>query len=204
MPRWAYRTFGCIPASPGADFSDLDILVAAGLNAQPDVNAIGALQLATRKAAPYLATAAARGPAFTELPPTELGNDPSGGSTGWLLTQAYEQMLATRHVGRARAHKVLHHKQPHLVPLLDNVTAGIYQAAREPGSRGGLNLWQYVRAENNDSRAEFEDLRDWFARQAARRGGAPLGLPRLHDILLWLKAKGPQWDEAVTLGTALS
>jgi hypothetical protein len=48
-PRWAYRTYDCIPASPGPDFSDLDILVAAGLNGELDVAAIGALQLATRR-----------------------------------------------------------------------------------------------------------------------------------------------------------
>ena len=49
-PKWGYRTFDCIPASPGAEFSDLDILVAAGLNAQLDVNAIVALRLATGRA----------------------------------------------------------------------------------------------------------------------------------------------------------
>jgi hypothetical protein len=59
-PRWAYRTYDCMPASPGPDFSDLDILVAAGLNGELDVAAIGALQLATRRAGPYLAQAAVR------------------------------------------------------------------------------------------------------------------------------------------------
>ena len=84
-PRWGYRTFDCIPASPGAGFSDLDILVAAGLNAQLGVNAIGALQVATRQAGPLLAAAAERGPAFTELPLEELADAPPPGSTGWLL-----------------------------------------------------------------------------------------------------------------------
>lgn len=79
-PKWGYRTFDCIPPSPGADFSDLDILVAAGLNAQLGVNAIGALQVATRQAAPLLAEAAERGPVFTELPLDELTGTPPPGT----------------------------------------------------------------------------------------------------------------------------
>ena len=37
--------------------------------------------------------------------------------------QAYKQMHTVGYVGLARAHKVLHHKQPLLVPLMDNLTA---------------------------------------------------------------------------------
>jgi hypothetical protein len=51
-PRWAYRTYDCIPASPGETFSDLDILVAAGLNARLTAWSIAAAQLAVRRAAP--------------------------------------------------------------------------------------------------------------------------------------------------------
>jgi len=87
-PRWGYRTFDCVPASPGPDFSDLDILVAAGLNGELDVAAIGALQLATRRAAPYLAEAADRGQEFGRLTLAELADNPPAGTTGWLLDRA--------------------------------------------------------------------------------------------------------------------
>jgi hypothetical protein len=30
VPRYAYRTYDCVPASDGARFSDLDLLVTAG------------------------------------------------------------------------------------------------------------------------------------------------------------------------------
>jgi hypothetical protein len=29
-PKWGYKTYDCIPASPGPQFSDLDIFVADG------------------------------------------------------------------------------------------------------------------------------------------------------------------------------
>ena len=64
------------PGFPWPGFSDLDILVAAGLNAQLGVNAIGALQVATRQAGPLLAAAAERGLAFTELPLDKLADAP--------------------------------------------------------------------------------------------------------------------------------
>jgi hypothetical protein len=100
-PRWGYRTYDCVPASPGPDFSDLDILVAAGLNGELDVAAIGALHLATRRAAPYLAQAAGRGQEFSRLTLSELADNPPAGTAGWLLSEAWQQMMSTPDVGRA-------------------------------------------------------------------------------------------------------
>src|SRR5258706_15854021 len=40
-PRWGYRTYDCIAASAGQEFSHLDILVAAGLNGRLDVASVG-------------------------------------------------------------------------------------------------------------------------------------------------------------------
>jgi Family of unknown function (DUF6308) len=193
-PRWGYRTYDCVPASPGPDFSDLDILVAAGLNGELDVAAIGALQLATRRAAPYLAEAADRGQELGRLTLAELADNPPAGTTGWLLDKAWKQMMSTPDVGRALTHKVLHHKRPALFPLLDRQTAGVLRPAGQPH---GWNAWQVIWADIDDSRAGFEELRAWFADLATARGGVPLELPRLHDILAWLKAAG-QWNAAVT------
>ena len=193
-PRWAYRTYDCIPASSGPDFSDLDILVAAGLNGELDVAAIGALQLATRRAGPYLAQAAAAGQEFDKLVLAELADNPAPGTTGWLLNQAWHEMISTPDVGRALTHKVLHHKQSALFPLLDRQTADVLRPAGQPH---GWNAWQVIWADIDGSRGDFEELRVWFAARAAARSGVLLGLPRLHDILIWLQA-ADQWKDAVT------
>jgi hypothetical protein len=82
------------------------------------------------------------------------------------VAQAYGQMKAVSYVGLARAHKVLHHKQPLLIPLMDNLTARVYQVGKGNRLRQDWNLWQYVRAEIDDSRADLDYLRDWFTGQA--------------------------------------
>jgi Family of unknown function (DUF6308) len=197
-PRWAYRTYDCIAASEGDEFSDVDVLVAAGLNGRLDVPAIGALQLAVRQAAQPLAEATAAGQDFADLTSGELAYDPPPGTTGWLLDQAWSRMKATRDVGEALTHKVLHHKRPALFPLLDNLTAEVLSPALR--HKDG-NAWQQIHAEINESRDDFEQLREWFAGEAAARGSVALGLLRLHDILVWLHAAG-QWEDARTAGTA--
>jgi hypothetical protein len=106
------RTYDCVPACPGPDFGDVDILVADGLNGGLDVAAIAALHLATRRAAPYLAEAADQGQEFGRLAPAELADNPPEGTTGWLLSKAWKEMMSTPDVGRALTHKVLHHKDP--------------------------------------------------------------------------------------------
>jgi hypothetical protein len=165
-----------------------------GSTAGPTLPRWGALQLAVKRAAAPLAEAARRGKDFTSLTSEELADDPPPDTAGWYLTRAWSQMMDTPDVGVALTHKVLHHKQPHLFPLLDALTADALRNAP-----GGRNIWQQIHAEISDARQDFEDLRAWFAPVAAARGGVPLGLPRLHDILLWLHAAG-QWDDALAAG----
>jgi hypothetical protein len=171
----------------------LDILVAAGLNARLDVRSISALQLAVRRAGPPLAEAGHNGKKFTDLTSAELADQPVAGTTGSLLTTAWRQMTRTPGIGVAIAHKVLHHKQPALFPLLDGKTARVYRR------QGGANAWQQIWTEITDARGDFEELRTWFAAEA--RDGVALTLTRLHDILLWLQVIG-QWTEACAAGEA--
>lgn len=149
-PRWGYLTYDCVRPSAGDDFSDQDILVAAGLNGRLDVAAFGALQLATRRAAPALADAAQAGTDFADLTSGELADSPAEGTIGWSLTEAWRQMMATPDVGVALTHKVLHHKQPALFPLLDTRTAAVLSAHPE-----GRNAWQQIHAEIRRSREAF-------------------------------------------------
>jgi hypothetical protein len=196
VPRWGYRTFDCIPASEGEAFSDSDILVAAGLNGRLDVDSVAALRVATTRATGFVAAAARAAKNFGDLHYDELGDRPPEGTAGKLMMLAWRQMMATPNVGIALTHKVLHHKQPTLFPLLDNLTA-----AKLSGRPADRSLWQQVHAEIGRSRGEFEDLRSWFAETAALRDATALSLPRLHDILLWLNAKGPaEWRAALEAG----
>lgn len=195
-PLWGYRTYDCVPASAGDDFSNLDILVAAGLNGRLDISAVGALQVAARRAAPWLARAVRAGMDFADLPRGDLADDPPHGTVGWSLSEAWRQMMATPDVGVALTHKVLHHKRPALFPMLDNLTAAKLSAAPE-----GRNAWQQTHAEISNARDAFEELRSWFEIAAAARNGAALSLPRLHDILLWLHSAG-QWEDALAAGKA--
>jgi hypothetical protein len=196
VPRWGYRTYDCIPASAPDDFSDLDILVAAGLNGQLDVRAVGALRAAVKRASPWLAEAALSRTDFADLPWHELSDYPPPDSVGWALTEAWRQMMATPDIGIALAHKVLHHKRPALMPLLDNLTVSELSPATP-----GPNAWQQIHAEISGARGAFEDLRSWFEKEAVDRNGLPLSLPRLHDVLLWLHAAG-QWGDALQAGRA--
>jgi hypothetical protein len=193
-PCWGYRTYDCIPASAGDDFSDVDILVASGLNGQLNITAVGALQVAVRRAATWLAHAARARTDFADLARGELADDPPHDTIGWALTEAWRQMMATPDIGIALTHKVLHHKRPPLFPLLDNLTAEALSPAPE-----GRNAWQQIHAEISSARDAFEELRNWFNEEAAARNGAALSLPRLHDILLWLHS-ARQWEYALAAG----
>jgi hypothetical protein len=73
---------------------------------------------------------------------------------------------------------------------------------RPAGQPHGWNPWQVIWTDIDGSRVSFEELRAWFAGQAAERDGVALELPRLHDILVWLQAAG-QWNAAVTAGNQL-
>jgi hypothetical protein len=83
--------------------------------------------------------------------------------------------MSTPDVGRARTHKVLHHKRPALFPLLDRHTADVLRPAGQPL---GWNAWQVIRADIDGSGVGFEELRAWFAGQAVARDGVALELPR--------------------------
>jgi len=109
-------------------------------------------------------------------------------------------MMSTPDVGRALTHKVLHRKRPALFPPVDRRTADVLRPAGQPH---GWNAWQVIWADIDGSRDGFEELRAWFGGLAATRGGMPLDLPRLHDILVWLQAAA-QWAAAVTAAGQLS
>jgi hypothetical protein len=51
VPCFAYRTYDCVTASDGPGFTDLDLLVSAGLNARIDMRALARLRSFADRAA---------------------------------------------------------------------------------------------------------------------------------------------------------
>jgi hypothetical protein len=187
VPKYAYRAYDCVPASPGRRFSDLDLLVGAGLNARIDMAAFVRLRSFADRAAGYLDIAHRRQPDFLQLTRDEVGDDPPEGSAGWHLNRAWRQGMATPELDVARVHKTLHHKRPRLVPLLDNRTAGPIAEAAKAANCG---LWQLIYDEIHAHAKHFQDLADEFDKLATGVDDAPLSWLRLYDVLVWMAVIG--------------
>jgi hypothetical protein len=161
VPKYAYRAYDCVPASPGRRFTDLDLLVGAGLNARIDMTVFVRLRSFADRAAGHLDVAHRRQPDFLQLTPDEVDDDPPEGSAGWHLNRAWQHGMATPELDVARVHKTLHHKRPWLVPLLDNRTAGPIAEAAEAGNgsrRRSLVVAEALRHPGLDGRDRRETL----------------------------------------------
>jgi len=123
-------------------------------------------------------------PDFLHLTRDEVGKKPPAGSAGWHLYRAWEQGMATPLLNIARVHKMLHHKRPCLVPLLDSRTiVPIGKAAKAAGCTG----WQLIWDEIHDHAACFKQLAGQFDEHARATGGVSLSWLRLYDILVWMQ-----------------
>jgi hypothetical protein len=190
VPRYAYRSYDCVPASEGAAFSDLDLLVTAGLNARIDVTTLARLRSFADRAAVHLDAAHRLEPDFRRLGREELGDDRPKvrGSAEWHLYEAWRQGMATPGLRIARVHKMLHHKRPWLVPLLDNET--VQPIAAAAGARG-CGAWQLIYDEIHAHAGHFQELADRFDERAKTIDGVSLSWLRLYDILVWMKVARP-------------
>jgi hypothetical protein len=97
--------------------------------------------------------------------------------------------MATPGLRIARVHKVLHHKRPRLVPLLDNKTTKPIRAAAD-GKRCGS--WQLIYDEIHDHAENFQILADEFDKLATGIDDVSLSWLRLYDILVWMKVTRPR------------
>ncbi len=195
VSRWGYSTYDCVPASPGSDLTDADMLVPAGLNGEVDLKALAGMRAVAPHVNEVLRRLDDRGetPAFWELPPDELNAPKDREGVAWDLSEAWWYLMSVPRVGMTLTHKVLHHKRPRLFPLLDRLTLR-WLPAEGP--------WGAICKDLNREPEDFEDLERWFASEAAARGTVPLTRLRLYDILLWCDASGER-EDAQAAGRAL-
>lgn len=194
--RWAYASYDCIPASPGPELSDLDLLVASGLNSRLDVASVNSL-LDVRDEVSEALREIPPGLRFWDLRREDIAADgepgPKKDSPAWHVHRAWWLLMSSLDLSVATTHKVLHHKLPGLVPLLDNKTLAALPA------RGA---WRRIYDDVTGQAVEFEHLEQEFAAMAAQRNAPPLTRLRLHDILLWLHVTGEDVD-AIKAGKEL-
>lgn len=178
--KWSYRTYDCAPNSPHA-FGVNDLLVVAAL----DAGARAAEYLAMEAILPDLNEVLAQvdvSQTFWTLPRNHLGSSPPPvGKPAWCLWRAWALLMGLENVGVAIAYKTLHHKRPWFFPIFDNATMA---------RMGGSGAWQVLHDELTGQAGQFTHLEQWFAVQAASRGGMHLTRLRIHDILLWADTQG--------------
>jgi Family of unknown function (DUF6308) len=187
-PRWAYGNYDNIPSMSGP-LGSTDLYVIAGLNAQVGSAEMGPIRAIAADASDALA----RIPddvCFWDLARDELLNPPAG-SHSWWLHRSWWVMDGVPRIGVARSHKVLHHKRPKLVPLLDGQTVPLQEAATR---RARGNTWVQIHDDVVEHMSHFTELEEWFAALPGRR--MPLFRLRLHDILLWCDVTGDREDAA--------
>jgi hypothetical protein len=189
VPRYAYRTYDCVPASDGPGFSDLDLLVTAGLNARMDMTTIVRLRSFAERTADHLDAAHRLQPDFLRLSRDEVSDHPPGRSAGWHLLEAWRQGMATPGLRVARVHRLLHHKRPQLVPLLDNKTSRPIRAAAEARA---CVAWQLINDEIHAHADRFQTLADDFDKLAVGIDDVSLSWLRQYDILVWMKVARPK------------
>lgn len=193
VPIWAYASYDSVAGETGETPRAIDLFIAGGLNARIQSKEFASLSAVAGEAFEALA-AVPQDITFWELPRGELLVPPVG-SHSWHLHRAWWLMVGALSIKRARAHKVLHHKRPSLVPLIDNETAGSLERAATRSGHG--NTWVQIHDDLSRHQAEFSDLEAWFQRLPGHR--VPLLRLRLHDILLWCHVKGER-EEAEEKG----
>lgn len=192
-PRWAYRTYDCVPASEGPELTMHDVLLTAGLDSRINSEAASGICAVLGEVNEALSVIP-RDTRFWDFPIDDLRRVPSESSPAWYIWRAWWLLNGVYNVNTATSHKILHHKRPWQFPLLDAETHGCY--------RDRNAAWAEIASEIQRNESEFAELESWFADLAKQRDGVSLTRLRLHDILLWCKATG-QWERARAEGPSV-
>ncbi len=194
IPAFGYERFDCRPRVAGP-LGDDDVLVAEGLHGRLDPAGWAAVRSALDDVGPLADAAAVRagGRAFWELPPGEVSVLEEPGTVGAAL-----RAIGGHGTGRERDHlrAAVHHRRPHLVPLLDTTTRRQLLPHVEEGDSG---IEAVVHRELLGNAEAFEALETAASGALTATGGVPLTRLRLHDVLVWLSG-GLRLAHAVALG----
>lgn len=194
-PLWPYRTYDCVPPSPGPQVSAADVVVCAGGSAEASVRLVaGVLAVADE-----VSEALARSPdvpfwCLREADIAHGAHTPAEDTPAWWMHRASWLLLGVDGMRPASSHKILHHKRPDLFPLLDSETRKVL-ASRDPWHA----VWSDV---TGLPAAQLTELTRRFAVLAAESGTVPLTRLRVHDVLLWCHAHR-QREPAAKAGAAL-
>jgi hypothetical protein len=186
VPRWAYRTYDCVPPSEGCKLTDIDILVPNAINARMGGAVIAGLHAVSAELSKEFAALDELGRAFWELDERDVLEQPADGAGPWPLWRAWSIVEGVPGSGIAVTDKVLHHKRPSIFPLLDNKTYAELGSPPDP--------WRHIHQDLTATAQAWQELDRAFAEAATNRQGVPVTRLRLHDILLWAQAVGA-WDD---------
>lgn len=121
MPRWAYRTYDCIPRDPSLRLQGVDLFIADGINGRLSGRIAAGLLAAVDEVSAALADIPEQ-LKFWDLEASEVPDVPSPGTRAWPVWRALTVLMGTRYCGVAVTHKTLHHKRPDVFPLIDRRT----------------------------------------------------------------------------------
>ena len=194
IPAFGYERFDCRPPVTGP-LGDDDVLVAEGLHGRLDPAGWAAVRAALDDVDPLADAAAVRAGrrAFWELPPGEVSVLEEPGTVGAAL-----RAVGQGGAGRQRDHlsAAVHHRRPHLVPLLDVTTRRQLLPHVEEGDSG---VEAVVHRELLANAEAFDALETATSELLTGTGGVPLTRLRLHDVLVWLSGS-LRLTHAVALG----
>ncbi len=192
VPAFGYERFDRRPV-PADPLGEADILTSEGLHGRLDPAGWTAMRSVLDDVRP-LADAAierAAGRPFWELPDDVFSVLTEPGTVGSWLRRIWQHCEVTPGVQPAHVTAALHHRRPHLFPLVVRTTRWHLLPHLREGDSG---VEAVVHRELTANAADFARLEDELAARDVR-----LTRLRLHDVLLWLSA-GLRLTHAVALG----
>ena len=118
----AYRTYDCVEGGPVYELTDVDVLVANGLNARMRAGEIAGALAVADQVSELLKQLHTSDVIFWELRQRQVCHQPGLGDPAWPMWRAWSILMEVPGLDVARAHKILHHKRPTTFPLIDNKT----------------------------------------------------------------------------------
>lgn len=112
VPRWAYRTYDCIPADPSPRLQGIDLFVANGINARMSGRTTASMLPVVDEISAQLESLHEMRVPFWELDRDEVAEQPAEGDRAWPIWRTWTLLMGADHCDVAVTHKTLHHKRP--------------------------------------------------------------------------------------------